>query len=171
MQLTAIAMMLAAFVLMNLKGLTLRGSSRSFLFWCAALFLSNGLYAIMMNTQQQLMSGAERNEMIILTYLVMAALYAAMQLVRDRCALLEGFRIKREPLIYLLLCCVSATIAAHLMLYVLTLVDASVLYTIDNGGVLLLSVIYSFVLFKERLTPAQAAGVALSALSIVMLSV
>lgn len=117
------------------------------------------------------MSGAERNEMIILTYLVMAALYAAMQLARDRRALLEGFRIKREPLIYLLLCCVSATIAAHLMLYVLTLVDASVLYTIDNGGVLLLSVIYSFVLFKERLTPAQMAGVALSALSIVMLSV
>ena len=169
MQLTAIAMMLAAFVLMNLKGLTLRGSSRSFLFWCAALFLSNGLYAIMMNTQQQLMSGAERNEMIILTYLVMAALYAAMQLVRDRCALLEGFRIKREPLIYLLLCCVSATIAAHLMLYVLTLVDASVLYTIDNGGVLVMSALFSCLFFKEKLRWEQIVGIVLAAVSIVMI--
>lgn len=170
-QLAAIAMMLVSFVLMNLKGLTLKGSSGRFLFWCAALFTANGMYSIMMNLQQQLMNGTERNEMIILTYLVMALMYAAVQCARDRSALVEGFRIGREPLIYLLLCCVSATLAAHLMLYVLTLMDAAVLYTIDNGGVLILSVLYSFVLFKEKPSRIQALGIAMSAVSIVMLSV
>lgn len=169
-QLTAIGMMLVSFVLMNLKGLSIRGSSGRFLLWCASLFFANGLYAIVMNAQQTHMGGAERNEMIVLSYLGMAALYLAMQLVRDRSALIRGFRLKREPLIYLLLCCVCATLAAHLMLYVLTLVDASVLYTIDNGGVLVLSLLYARILFGEKLSRAQVAGAALAAASIIMLS-
>ena len=170
MQLIAIAMMLVSFVLMNLKGLTLKGSSGKFLFWCAALFISNGMYSIMLNLQQLEMNGAQRNEMIILSYLGMSLLYAATQLMRDRKALISGFRMKREPLMHLLLCCVCATIAVHLVLYVLTLVDATVLYTIDNGGVLVLSVLYSRILFKEKLSAAQIAGIALAAISIVMLS-
>ena len=171
MQLTAIAMMLASFVLMNLKGLTLKDSSGKFLLWCAALFISNGMYSIMLNLQQLSMQGAQRNEMIILSYLGMSILYAATQIARDKKALLDGFKMKKEPLMYLLLCCICATIAVHLVLYVLTLVDATVLYTIDNGGVLVLSVLYSRILFKEKLSPAQIAGIALATVSIVMLSV
>lgn len=171
MQLTAIAMMLVSFVLMNLKGLTLKGSSGKFLLWCAALFISNGMYSIMLNVQQLNMQGAQRNEMIILSYLGMSILYAATQIARDKKALIDGFKMKKEPLMYLLLCCVCATVAVHLVLYVLTLVDATVLYTIDNGGVLVLSVLYSRILFKEKLSPAQLTGIALAAVSIVMLSV
>ena len=169
-QLTAIGMMLIALVLLNLKGLTLKGHSGRFLLWCAALFVTNGLFSILMNLQQRVMNGAERNEMIILTYLMMAVLYALWQGIRNRDAMIQGFRIKREPLLYLLLCCVSATVAAHLMLYLLTLVEAPVLYTIDNGGVLVLSVFYSCVLFREKLKAAQIAGIVLSVASIVMLS-
>ena len=167
---TAILMMLIAFVLLNLKGLTLKGHSGKFLLWCAALFAANGLFSILMNLQQQRMNGTERNEMIVLTYLVMSLLYAVWQGIRDPKALAAGFRISREPLICLLLCCVSATAAAHLMLYLLTLVSAPVLYTIDNGGVLVLSVLYSCILFREKLSAAQIAGILLSTASIVMLS-
>ena len=56
------------------------------------------------------------------------------------------------------------------MLYVLTLVDATVLFTIDNGGVLVLSVLYSRFFFREKLAPVQIAGIALATGSIVMLS-
>lgn len=117
------------------------------------------------------MGGAERNEMVTISFLGMAVLYAALQLIRDRKALTAGFRMERKPLLYLLLSCVSATAAAHMMLWVLTMVDASVLYTIDNGAGLLFSVLYSRLLFKEKLAPAQLAGVALAAASIVMLSI
>ena len=58
-----------------------------------------------------------------------------------------------------------------MMLYVLTLIDETVLYTIDNGGVLILSVAYSFLLFHEKLSKTQFLGIALAAVSIVMLSV
>lgn len=170
LQLAAIAMMLVSFVLMNLKGLTLKGSTKSFLFWCAALFVSNGLYSILMNVQQLQMAGAERNEMIILSYVGLAILSAAMQLAKDPKALGKGLQIRGKALVYLLVCCTCATVAAHLMLYVLTLVDATVLYTIDNGGVLVLSVLYSRFLFKEKLSPAQIVAVVMATASIIMLS-
>jgi len=108
--------------------------------------------------------------MIILTYLVMSLLYALWQGIRNREELLRSFRIGRQPLIFLLLCCVSATAAAHLMLYLLTQVEAPILYTIDNGGVLVLSVLYSAILFHEKLNAPQIAGILLSAASIIMLS-
>ena len=175
MQAAAIGMMLIALILLNLKdfslkGLSLKGSSGKFLLWCAALFITNGAYGILMNMQQREMNGAERNEMIILTYLVMSLLYALWQGIRNREELLRSFRIGRQPMIFLLLCCVSATAAAHLMLYLLTQVEAPILYTIDNGGVLVLSVLYSAILFHEKLNPPQTAGILLSAASIIMLS-
>lgn len=170
MQCAAVALMLASFVLMNLQGLSLKGSGKSFLLWCLALFLSNGLYGILMNYQQLRMNGAERNEMIVLTYLGMAALCALFQGARDPKGLASGFRMPVKPLAFLLTCCLCATLASHLLLYVLTMVDSTVLYTIDNGGVLALSVLYSCVLFHEKLNRFQIAGIALSLASIIMLS-
>ena len=170
LQIIAVVLMLVSFVLMNMKGLTLKGSSKEFLLWCLMLFLSNGFYGVFMNLQQLRMNGAERNEMIILTFSGMAFLYAVIQLFRNPKALKAGFRMSKKPLVCLLLCCFAATTAVHMMLYVLTLIDETVLYTIENGGVLVLSVIYSRVLFHERLNRTQLAGIALAAISIIMLS-
>ena len=123
LQFFAIGLMLVSFVLMNLKGLSFSGLSRRFLFWCAALFLSNGFYAQVMNLQQTAMHGAERNEMIIITFIGMAALYTAIQTVRGRSELISGFRhIDRNSLVFLLLCCVAATAGVHMTFYILSLI-------------------------------------------------
>lgn len=166
----AILIMLVAFVLINIQGLSLKGSSGKYLFWCATLAISNGLYSIVLNMQQETMSGAQRNEMVIISYLGMALMYIALQLFKDRKALVDGFRISREPLIYLVLCGICTTIATHLILYLFTQMDAAVLCTFDSGGVLLLSLLYSFILFKERPSKPQIAGMALSLISIIMLN-
>ncbi len=169
-QLAAVGLMLVSFVLMNLQGLSLKGSSKKFLLWCLALFLSNGFYGVLLNLQQLRLGGAERNEMVVLTFLGMALLYAVSQLARNPKALFSGFRMSTKPLIFLILCCCVATAAAHMMLYVLTLIDETVLYTIDNGGVLVLSVLYSRVLFHEKLSRIQLVGIAVAMASIIMLS-
>lgn len=170
MQGTAVGLMLVSFVLMNLKGLSLKGSDKSFLVWCLALFLSNGLYGVLMNYQQLRMAGTQRNEMIVLTYLGMAVLCALLQGAKNPKGLLRGFKMPLKPLVFLLACCLCATVGSHLVLYVLTIVDSTVLYTIDNGGVLALSVLYSCVLFHEKLNRWQIAGIVLSLVSILMLS-
>ena len=184
-QLAAIGVMLVSLVLMNLKGLSFKGNSKQFLFWCLLLFISNGVYSILMNVQQAEMTalnnaalaqglpspGMERNEMIILTFLGMAVFYTIYQLIRDPKALKDGFKIPKKPLVYLLICCISATVAVHLVLYVLTRLDnATVLFTIDNGSGVVLAALYSLILFKEKISRVQWAGIGLAMASIIMLS-
>ena len=113
LQCLAVALMLVSFVLMNLQGLSLKGSGKSFLLWCLALFFSNGLYGILMNYQQLRMNGAERNEMIVLTYLGMAVLCALFQGAKDAKGLARGFKMPARPLIFLLACCLCATLASR----------------------------------------------------------
>lgn len=189
LQFAAIGIMLVSLVLMNLDGLNiknLKGSSKSFLFWCLMLFLSNGFYSILMNVQQAErtalqteataqnlpLPGMERNEMIILTFLGMAVMYTIYQLIKDPKALKEGFKIPKKPLIYLLICCISATVAVHLVLLVLPrLNNATVLFTIDNGSGVVLAALYSLIFFKEKITKIQWAGIALAMVSILMLAI
>ena len=47
----------------------------------------------------------------------------------------------------------------------------TVSYTHLNGGTLALSVLYSFLFFKEKPTPTRTCGIALALAGIVMLSV
>lgn len=171
LQFIAIGIVMVSFVLMNLTGLSFKGLSRKFILWCTLLFFSNGFFCIVLNAQQKALSGAERNEMIIIVYGVMALLYIVLQLFKSPKVLISGFRMDLKSLAFLLLCCASATTASHFTLYVLSKVDATIVFAFSNGGVLVLSVLYSWVLFKERLSKVQWLGVALATASIVMLSV
>ena len=71
----------------------------------------------------------------------------------------------------LLLCLLSAAAAINLLVFILPLVNTAVLYTTDNGGVLVLSCVYSVLIFKEKLTPSKLAGMILAVASIVALSI
>ena len=171
LQLIAIAVMLISLVLMNLKGLSLKENSGKFLFWCILLFLSNGIYSILVNVQQSAMNGDQRNEMIILTFLGMAVFYAVLQLIRKPQELKEIFHVPGKPLIYLLICCISATAAVHLSLYVLVLVgNATVPFTINNGSGVVLATLYSMIFFKEKISWVQWIGIGMAIISILMLS-
>lgn len=172
-QILGIVLLLIAIVVMNLQGLSFRGQrpSRSFFIFCIVLFLSNGFYGQLMNIQQSVMAGAQREEMIIITF-AGSALCAAAAMLRRPCDIKAGFCMGKKAAVYAALACVVATSAANLMVYLISVMDsATVLFAIDNGGVLLLSAIYSVVLFHEKATRSMIAGMLLSALSIVLLSI
>ena len=67
--------------------------------------------------------------------------------------------------------CLSATAAANLLLYVLTQMSSSVLFTIDSGAVLVLSILYSLVLFKEKPTWEVVVGMVIAVASIVLINI
>lgn len=56
------------------------------------------------------------------------------------------------------------------MLYMLNQVDATILYTVNNGGVLVLSILYSCILFKEHPSRHQIIGILMAAASMLALS-
>jgi len=167
----AIGVMLIAFVMMNARGLSFKGASGQYYLWCLLLFLSNGIYGALMNVQESLMGPSLNSEMIVSIYLGTALMVSASHLVRGEGArLARGFRMGGRAALFALGSCVVATLAANLCMYLLGLMDASILYTIDNGAVLVMSALFSCLFFHERLRWEQVLGIGLAVASIVLIS-
>ena len=161
LQWIAVIVMIAAIVLMNSRGLNTKEASRSYYLWCALLFLANGLYGTVMNLQVQELGGQESSEMLVILFACSALLAAAGEIFRGRGkALSGGFCMGRR----------AGLTAARLMLYLLNQMQSSLLFTINNGGVLALSFVYSVLLFKEKLLGLQVLGMLLAACSVVLIN-
>lgn len=179
LQYAGVAVMLAAFLFLNLDGIVggkkegkvKTAASRLFPLFCGLLFLFNGLYGALLNAQQEATGNTQREEMILVTFLFTALLGFVMLLSKRGRGSLSAFRQTKSSALCMLLCCVSAAAALNLLMYVMQLVNVPVLYTVENGGVLVLSVVFAVFLFKEKITPFKAAGLLLALSSLVMLSV
>jgi drug/metabolite transporter (DMT)-like permease len=168
----AVLLMLISLVIMNLKGISFKETSGAYYFWCALLFLANGLYGAVMNLQASLMGGTERTEMLTILFMASALGALLTELLRKRGnRLVEGFRMGKKAMLFLLICCCSATAAANLLLHNLSLMESGILYTINNGSVLVLAILYSLILFRERPRWEQIMGMGLAVASIVLFSV
>ena len=172
LQITAVLMMLASLVLMNVRTISFKGASKSYYIWCLALFFANGLYGAINNLQTVVMDGAQRTEMLTILYLCSALAAIGMELFQGQGKqLVDGFKMGKKSALFLIITCLSATAAANLLLYILTLMESSILYTIDSGAVLVLSIIYSLVLFKEKPTWERVVGMVIAVASIVLINI
>ena len=166
----AIAVMLAACFLMNRDDIKLSGTSPVYYLLCLALFVSNGAYGTLLKIQSN-SAGDESREMVMLTYFLMGVIAFFMLLRTEKKDTLKAFRFDKRSLPPLLICLLSAAAAINLLVFILPLVNTAVLYTTDNGGVLVLSCVYSVLIFKEKLSPSKLAGMILAVASIVALSI
>ena len=172
LQIVAVVMMLISLVLMNVRSISFKGASKSYYLWCIALFFANGLYGAILNLQAEVMDGAQRTEMLTILYLC-----SALAVVITECAkgqgkqLISGFKMGKKSALFMVVTCLSATAAANLLLYILTLMSSSVLYTIDSGAVLVVSILYSLILFKEKPTWEVVLGMAIAVASIVLINI
>ncbi len=170
-QLIAIAIMLLSFVVINSKGISLKGSQGMYFFYCVLLFISNGLFGAVMDSQQLKLDGAERGEMIVISYLGTAVLSILYILATQRKDFLPSFKVGTKALLFGLGSGAVAVAAVNLMMYLLSLIQpATILFTIDNGGVLVGSAVFAAVFLKEKIALHQGIGYVLSLVSIIMLS-
>ena len=172
LQIVAVVMMLVSLVLMNVRSISFKGASKSYYLWCIALFFANGLYGAILNLQAEVMNGAQRTEMLTILYLCSALAVIISECVKGQGKqLVEGFKMGKKSVIFMVITCLSATAAANLLLYILTLMSSSVLYTIDSGAVLVLSILYSLILFKEKPTWEVVLGMVIAVASIVLINI
>ena len=172
LQVVAVLMMLISLVLMNLRTISFKGASKAYYLWCIALFFANGLYNGINNLQTQVMNGAQRTEMLTILYLGSALAVIVTESMKGQGKqLLSGFKMGKTSALFLLITCLSATAAANLLLYILTQMSSSVLYTIDSGAVLVLSILYSLILFKEKPTWEVILGMVIAVASIVLINI
>jgi len=168
-QLIALAMILAAFVILNLDGIKAKKNLK-YLIWCAVLFITNGLYTILMNLQQTLTNFTLRNEMVITTFLGMAVMTSAFYLLFSRKSFIDGWRMEKKSFLPMFISSLSSAIAVTMFMYSMKTFNITVLAVVNNGGVLVLSAIAAFTLFKEKLTASSVIGMVLATASIIMLS-
>lgn len=168
-QLIGIAVMLVAFVLLNLKGLSFSGGKKGYLPWVAVLFFSNGVYGILMDAQQRVNRQAERNEMIIITFLCTAAVSLVYLLLTEKRRSLAAFAMGKRAWLYALVSGTGAAVAVYLMMLLLGRVSFSVLYTVQNGGIMVILAVLSALVLREKLSRSSVLGIVLAVLSIVLL--
>ena len=125
---------------------------------CFGLALTNGLYGTLLDLQQRV-TGADQKEAMVATTFLAAALISAFGMIfRERRGFFRAFRQTKSSLLFLVLCSICAGLAINLLVLALPLINVTVLYTFDNSGVMLLSVIASCIFFKEKLSVLNVVG-------------
>ena len=154
----AVAVIIVANALVNHKENDQKVQNKAFYFYCGGLFLLNGIYGALLDIQQRQTGAEDKEEMIILTYLLSALASAVFMICKRRKKFLGDFRQTKQSAAFLLICALASTLAIHLLVYIIPLINITVLYTFDNAGVLLLSVITSCIFFREKLSKTNAVG-------------
>lgn len=170
-QFAGILVMLASFVVLNSKGLTGLELSKQFLLWVTLLFVTNGVFGILMDGQQRVMQQTERSEMIIITYYCSAVISVGYLFLTRRAAALPAFRMGKSALMYTLGASLTTSIAVYTLMTLLGRMTSSIFYTLQNGIILTLSVLLGAIVLKERLARSTIFGVILSLISIVLLTI
>lgn len=166
-----ILVMLAAFVVLNIQNIKLKGSPFSYYIWCALLFISNGLFGTMTTLQANQVGSVDRSEMVVITYIGSFIIALVQLLLARREKVRSDFaRIGKKAWLAGLCSFTCATIAINLALFVLTLMNPAIYAAAENGAILVLSAICSAVVFKEKFTKMQIFGMSLAVFSIVLLS-
>ncbi len=142
-----------------------------FVLGCIGLALFNGAYGALLDVQQRLTSPLEKEEMVAVTYFF-AMLFSMMVLfMKQRKEVITSFKQTKRSCAYLLACSVTVALAVNLMVYILPIVNVTVLYTFDNSGVFLVSVLISRIFFQEKMSVLNWSGCVLMCLALIRVSI
>lgn len=144
--------------------------TKKFMFYCFILAFFNGIYGILLDVQQRLTGVEEKEEMVTATFM-MAAILSALSLLVKRTSIPNAMKQNKSSCFYLLAYAIVAALAVNLLVLILPMVNVTVLYTMDNAGVMLLSVLFSCIFYKEKLSVTNVIGCILMTAGLVGMAV
>ena len=129
-------------------------------FWPAAIGLcfANGIYGSLIASQQGLTGVAEKEEMVAITYFGAMVLSALALLFRAKKDVVRHFRQTKASCFFLISSAVVIAAALHLLTFLIDLIDLAILYTFDSSSVIVVSVLISWIFFKEKLSLKNIVG-------------
>ena len=141
-------------------------------FWLAsfALGIANGVYGSLLNVQQRV-TGAEQKEEMLAMIFVTAVMISGTRLAFEQKK--NFFRVMKQTKIsalYLAACSVVVVVGLFLLTALIGMMDLAILYTFDSSGMLVLSVICSWLFLKEKLSRVNALGCVLMCLALICMS-
>ncbi|MBQ8683554.1 MAG: hypothetical protein IJ518_03440 [Clostridia bacterium] len=166
-----IGLMLVVFLLMNSDGMSFKKVQPSYYLCCGGLFIGNGLHCSMVSLHPNMVDPAEYGSMLIIGYFGSMLIALVWLLFTRRGKAVGDFAaIGKKSWLFGVGAWLFAAVAVNLVGKVVQLINPAIYMTIDNGGVLVLSVLASMVLFKEKLTRWQVVGVLTAVASLVLLT-
>lgn len=169
LQMAGIAVMMAAFVVLNGGGIDFRGVKKGYFFWVVSLFFTNGVYGVLMDAQQRLYP-YERNEMIMVTFFSSGAVSLIYLFATQKRNWVQAFRMGKAAWGFAVGSGLCAAFAVYTLMALLAYIPGYILYTVCNGSVLVLSAVLCRIVLKENMTKMTVTGILLSAVSITLLS-
>lgn len=145
--------------------------SPKFLLFCIGMFVCNGSYASILAMQQELSGEGEKEELIMITFGISAAV-SVVKLVLGGNRQKNPFKMTGKAVANLLIYALSAAFAINSLVIIMLLdINVGVLLAVQNAGVMLLSVVFSYVFFKEKLTKMNVVGSIVMAIGLVGITV
>ena len=154
------AVILAVWMISYRKG-EAKAKSKYFFPLCLALGVTNGAYCIFLDLQDRITGVAEKEEMVAITFGLAAIASFVLILIREKGSLSCIVRQSKASVVNLAIASASIAFAIKLLVLLLPRVNTAVLFTLNNAGVFLLSVICSALLFRDKLTRLNIIGCAL----------
>lgn len=156
------------------SGKKIGGVSLVFIISCFILAISNGVYGVFLTLQQQsALAGGEanRDEMIIATYLFAAIISFVIGIVKKKGKFFVSFRQNKWSAIWLIATSLVFALAINLIVIIIPLIPTTILYTLDNSSVLIMSVLISCIFFRERLSVKNIIGITLMVMALVSMNI
>ncbi|MBR5231101.1 MAG: EamA family transporter [Clostridia bacterium] len=169
-QFVGIAVMILSFIVINWQNTTFVIKKKSYFVWVSMLFLSNGFYGVIMDAQQRIMQQAESNEMIIITFFASAVISLAYLLLTQKKECLRAFSMEKKVWLYIALASASAAAGVNSMMMMLSKINSSIYFTIENGAVLALTILLGHFVLKEKITRRMVVGILLCIVSLTLLA-
>ncbi len=175
LQIVGIAIMFIAFFLMCHEGKFKAQRKPGYYFFCIMLAVSNGIFgtvnALPKFFERDLSITVNSTDLVIIEYVVTAIMSLIILLVNKKGKILPSFRQKPKSMLFAVLGAACITAGINLLMVCLDFVDVAALYTVQNGGMLMLSALWSLILFKEKLNVKKWIGIVIATISTVLLAI
>lgn len=138
--------------------------------WVIALvlaFLSNGMCAVIQNVQQIAFDGTHKNEFMVLALIVVEIVLWGLVFLKDRPHIKESF----EKGIFPAAACGICNGATNLLvMFLLGMMASSILFPAISAGGIIISFIFSVLVYKEPFGIRQGIGVTFGIVAMVLLN-
>ena len=134
------------------------------------LAIANGTYGSLINLQQAYTGESQKTEMLIYTFGIAAIFSFIYIILKNGRNTLAVYKQTKSSLIFLILAAAVAATAVNILVIIAKFIDINLLWTFCNSGVIVLSVIASAILFKEKLSRINLIGCAIIVVTLVLIS-
>ena len=131
----------------------------------------NGLFGGIINLQHAYTGASQKDEMLIYTYLLTALFSLFFLVFQNKKEIGPVFKQTRGSFLFMVLAAVVAASAVNMLVFIAEFINVNLLWTFNNSGVLVFSVIASAIIFKEKMSRQNIIACAVIAVMLVVISV